>query len=155
MNGAYPATSPTPQQTLPVPNDDSETTNWMFKSPRTKVSWPSLHVPKFQNPFTAGADKSAAASRNSWVEKTPEPPRKSPLQVMNDGAKRVGTSTKNAWHKTVDVLTPGESSTASSRSKVAQRPVKPPFWKRMMGQNDELQGPQTVPEWMAQQRVQP
>jgi hypothetical protein len=75
---------------------------------------------------------------------------------MNDGAKRVGTSTKNAWHKTVDVLTPGESTTASaSRSKLAHRPVKPPFWKRMMGQNDELQGPQTVPEWMAQQRVQP
>ena len=162
----YPAT-PAPQSpasalgttapaTQPAPGATAESTDphWMLQSPQTKISWPTFHAPKFRNPFSA--DKTAAdANRNSWVEKPPEPPKKTPLQAMNDGAKRVGTSTKNAWHKTVDALTPGESSSGSSRSKLAQRDTKPSLWQRMTGQDQELQGPQTVPEWMAQQRLDP
>jgi hypothetical protein len=74
---------------------------------------------------------------------------------MKDGAVRVRHSTKNAWDRTVDVLTPGSSETSTSaRSSIAQRQVRPPFWKRMLGE-EEKKGPETVPEWMAQERLNP
>jgi hypothetical protein len=74
---------------------------------------------------------------------------------MKDGAVRVRNNTKNAWDRTVDVLTPGSSSTSTSaRSSIAQRQARPSFWKRMTS-GEEKKGPETVPEWMAQERLNP
>jgi hypothetical protein len=118
-------------------------------------TWPSLHMPKvaLPNPHLGTKDPVASA-RNSWVEAPRQPVRRTPLQAMNDGAHKVGNSTKSAWHKTVDALTPGSKEARPAQT--ARREVQPPFWKRMLGDDgSKLQGPQTVPQWMAQQRLDP
>lgn len=148
------------QQQTQLPQDPTDTSTerrWMVDSPFRKASWPRLALPKPQLPQTKlWLDKSETeAARNAWVEKSPEPTKPSPLQAMKDGAHRVGDSTKTAWHKTVDALTPGDSSSQSG-SRIARREIRPPFWKRMLGAKEaELQGPQTIPEWMAQRRLEP
>jgi hypothetical protein len=130
----------------------------MVDSPRKKISWPTLRMPEVPKPpmprFGPAGDQAAAASRNTWTDVPPVAPKPSPLQTVKEGAAKVGTGTRNAWHKTVDALTPGESESARS-SRVAKREIQPPLWKRMFGAKSELQGPQTVPEWMAQQRLDP
>jgi hypothetical protein len=95
------------------------------------------------------------ATRNSWLEKTPAEPKPSPLKPLADGAQKVSRSTKAAWNKTVDALTPGEPTPPppGSSSRIAKRDGQPTFWQRVFGQQEELQQPQTVPEWMSQKRV--
>ena len=126
----------------------------MFSTPKGKVGWPHLNKP--QLPSGLSSRKPAAdATRNSWVEQ-PVTPKPSPLKPITDGAQQVGKSTKAAWQKTVDALTPGESTPAQpSSARIAKREVKPPFWKRMIGAEPEPTGSQTVPEFMAQQRLDP
>jgi hypothetical protein len=88
------------------------------------------------------------------VGKSIEPVKPTPLESMKNGAKRAGESTRTAWHKTVDALTPGDSS-KEREPRTARREVRPPFWKRMMGKDDSSRGAETVPEFMAQQRLSP
>jgi hypothetical protein len=39
---------------------------------------------------------------------------------------------------------------------VASRETSPPFWKKMFGAKEPaMQQPQTVPQWMAQKRLDP
>jgi hypothetical protein len=83
-----------------------------------------------------------------------DPAKPSPLQAARNGARRVADGTRAAWHKTVDVLTPGESTAASSD--LARSDAQLPFWKRMFAADEpEPQGPRTVAEWMAQDRLDP
>lgn len=144
--------SPAPAVAPPTPNDE----NWMLKSSKSKVSWPRLAKPNAPtNPF---AKKEAAAEppRNTWVEPTPEPPKPSPFKPITDGASKVARGTKNAWRKTVDAVTPGEPTPPprnSSSSRVARDDAKPSFWQRMFGPDEEPQGSQTMPGFIAQQRV--
>ncbi len=133
---------------------------WMMESPWAKVSWPSFHLPRFSSPEPDATGhvppaREASKPRNTWVEPTPESVEPSPLEAMKDSARRVRNSTKNAWDRTVDVLTPGSSSpSTSARSSIAQRQVRPPFWKRMLA-DEQQKEPETVPEWMAQERLNP
>jgi hypothetical protein len=77
------------------------------------------------------------------------------MQALSDGAHRAGDRTRAAWRKTVDVLTPGEPDPRTA-PRIASRDAKPPFWKRMFGaQEPQSEGPQTIPQWMAQDRVDP
>jgi hypothetical protein len=93
-------------------------------------------------------------ARNAWVGKGVEPERPSPLQAARNGARRVADSTRSAWHKTVDILTPGEP--VPDSSSFALSDPKPPLWRRMFGAKEpEPQGPRTVTEWMAQDRLDP
>jgi hypothetical protein len=138
--------------------EDEPAQRWMIDSPLTKVSWPRLQFPEVaKSPLPRPWPKKseAAAPRNAWAEEppiTPEPT--SPMQAVTDGARRVGDSTRAAWHKTIDVLTPGGASSKTS-SRVARRDAKSSWWGRMLGAEDEKQGPQTIPEWMAQERLDP
>lgn len=147
----YAVTTPVPAQ---PPGDHVEKERWMLDSPKGKVSWPRL-----SNPFASTAKKEEVDTRNSWVEKTPEKPKPSPLKPITDGAHKVATGTKNAWHKTVDALTPGPSKTETASRpapRIAKREVDPPFWKRMLGaKQPEPEQPKTIPQWMAQQRIDP
>jgi hypothetical protein len=139
----------------PTPATPEEERRWMLNSPTAKMSWPRLQAPKLKmppSPFPSREDLDRA--RNSWVEKSPDPAKPSPLQAMKDGAGRFKKSTREAWDKTVDALTPGESADAPS-SRVA-RADKRPFWKRMFFvEPSQPQGPQTMSEWIAQDRVDP
>lgn len=126
---------------------------------KNKVNWPKLHTPEFPRPPwspTRQQAKAAEPPRNSWVDQAPVTPKPSPWQSVKNGANRASTSTKVAWGKTVDAITPGDQMKKPESSHFARREVKPSLWKRMLGANEaELQQPQTVPEWMAQKRLDP
>jgi len=140
--------------------DAEKKERWMLNSPKGKVSWPHLNKdlskggPIFQS---KKKEKEEDPTRNSWVEKTPAPPKQSPMKPLSDGAHKFSTGTKSAWNKTVDALTPGDDKekVKAPTPRIAKREIQPPFWKRMFGAKSELQQPQTVPEWMAQQRLDP
>ena len=164
-----PVTSAVPQATTPAPaagpvahevqmptNADSGTdSKWMVNTPNKKVSWPKVTWPK------SLSSKSAAPqgeTKNKWVEKAATPTT-SPMQSVKNGAHSVATTTKSAWNKTVAAVTPSSSSkktTVKPDPKLTARQTSPPFWKKMMGAKEpELQQPQTVPQWMAQKRLDP
>jgi hypothetical protein len=91
-------------------------------------------------------------ARNSWVETRPAPEQPSPLQAVTNGVRQVGASTRAAWRKTVDVFTPSEEDARPPR--MARRGSQPSFWSRMFAP-EEPKTPETVPEWMAQERIKP
>ena len=158
----FSATSPASQQP-PLTDYSSDTLperRWMLDSPFGKVSWPRIHFPEIPKPqlprpqfWTRKSQVDEA--RNAWVEESPDPARPSPLQAVRQGARRVGDSTRSALRKTVDVLTPGDDSNSES-SRIARRETRPPFWKRMFTTEEpQPEGPRTVTEWMAQDRLDP
>jgi len=146
------ATTPLAQQTAPPVGPEGETKErWMLNSKKGKVSWPHFNKELSKGgPLFKSDKKVEDPTRNSWVEKTPAPPKPSPVKPVTDGA-------KSAWQKTKDALTPGEEKPQPNATspRIAKRELKPTFWKRMFGAKSELQQPQTVPEWMAQQRLDP
>ncbi len=119
-------------------------------------SW--LHWPWSKSSSTT-AQKSTS-NRNAWAQQA-QPAKPTMTQSMKNGAHKVADSTKSAYHKTVAALTPGSKTKAAPAPaakppQVARRDVDPPFWKRMLGaKQPELQQPQTVPQWMAQKRLDP
>jgi len=102
------------------------------KQPRTRYGKPT-HRPR---------------PRNSWAQRpvsTAEVPTVSPWHSMTE-------ATRTAWHKTVDFVTPDESANAPV---VADRSHQS-WWQKMWGPDEEKkEGPQTVTEWMAQDRLDP
>jgi hypothetical protein len=79
------------------------------------------------------------------------------MQSVSNGARRVGQSTRAAWDKTVDVLTPGLQSSASGASSRVARRDRTPVWSRMFGSNEpsKKEGSQTMSEFIAQDRIDP
>jgi len=134
-----------------------------FWSPFSYVRWPEIHIPEFHMPAitiprpqlprpTWWFGKSDVdEARNAWVETSPEAERPSPLQAVTNGVRQVGESTRSAWRKTVDVFTPNGD---AKPPRVAGRETQPPFWSRMFSP-EQPKGPETVPEWMAQERLKP
>jgi hypothetical protein len=143
-----------------VPANEEPEQRWMIDSPLAKVSWPRLQLPDMPQPQLPKAQlwpqkSEVEADRNAWAEDDVTPTQPSPWQAMTNGARRVGDRTRAAWDKTIDVLTPGSDS-GSPSSRVARREDRQPWWKRMFAVEDrEPQGPQTVTEWMAQERLDP
>jgi hypothetical protein len=129
--------------------------NWMFSTKKGKVGWPQLNKP--QLPPALSARKPAEdATRNSWVEQEPITPKPSPLQPLADSARKIGKSTKAAWNKTVDAVTPGElTPRPSPGARVAKRNTEPPFYRKWFSPKEAPRGSETVPEFMAQQRLDP
>ncbi len=134
---------------------------WMPESPLGKVRRPKIHLPEMslpkprlpQAPWSSN-NQAAPDARNVWAQPAPQTARRSPLQTVKQGAQRVGSGTRAAWHKTVDVMTPGDSNAPTPQ--VATGPAKPSMWQRMFGQDKPPeQGPRTVTEWMAQDRLDP
>jgi hypothetical protein len=154
------AASPRFEQPSQSPERNAEATaneHWMLSSPKRKIGWPRLATPQMPRTGLFAQKAEPDATRNSWLEKTPAEPKPSPLKPIRDGAQRVAQNTKAAWNKTIDAITPGEpapeTAPRSSGSRVARNEPQPRFWQRLLGQEEELNQPQTVPEWMAQERV--
>jgi hypothetical protein len=148
----------------PLPQYSPATTperRWMIQSPLANVTWPRIHMPevslpkpRLPRPQLWPQKAEVDDARNAWVAKSLDPERTSPLQAARQGARRVADSTRSAWHKTVDVLTPGEPVAASAS--FDQAAPRPPLWKRMFATEEpQQQGPRTVTEWMAQDRLDP
>jgi hypothetical protein len=152
MPSQYPTTGYT---TEPLPEQ-----HWMLNSPLARVSWPRIHMPevslpkpKIPRPQIWPRKSQVDDARNAWVQKSPDPARPTPLQAIQQGAQRVGDSTRTAWRKTVDVLTPGAASSAPD-PRVTARDTKPTLWQRMRGaQPEKKQGSQTVTEMLSQERI--
>jgi hypothetical protein len=121
---------------------------------KTEVPWTGIELPKPHLPQLWPGKSEVSEARNAWTEKKPEPKSASPWQVMTESTERLGASTSRAWHKTVDALTPSAlSSDKRPAPHVAQRE---PIWKRAFGLGEkEPEGPQTVTEWMSQDRLNP
>ena len=149
-----------PHQPAPLTDystDEYPERRWMIQSPLARVSWPRIHIPempRLPRPRLWPQKSEVDEARNAWVQTNPDSARPSPLQAVKQSAQRVRESTRSAWHKTVDVLTPGESPRSDS-SRIARRETQPPFWKRMFTVEEPEQGPRTVTEWMAQDRLDP
>jgi hypothetical protein len=142
--GSQSTIPPSTLQSLPKSAVDKP---WYSRSPFANVVAP-------KSPFASGKSK-AEERRNAWVERRAEPEQASPWQTVTNGAHRVGASTKAAWQKTVDVLTPGDE-TKKPPTRVAKRGTEPSFWSRMTGQESKQpEGPRTVTEWMGQERLKP
>jgi hypothetical protein len=141
-----------------TPSDDS---HWMLNTPKKKVSWPKLHMPEMPKALSSKpAATTKEASKNKWVDKTPVTPKASPIQSVKKGASSVAAGTKSAWHKTVAAVTPGAAAKKPAKPepspRVAARETSPPLWKKMFGAKEPaIQQPQTVPQWMAQKRLDP
>jgi hypothetical protein len=148
---------PLPQYSPPAASER----RWMIQSPLASVTWPRIHMPEISlpkprlpRPQLWLQESEVDEARNAWVGKSFDPERPSPLQAARQGARRVVDSTRTAWHKTINVLTPGEPMAASAS--FAQAAPRPPFWKRMFAaEESQPQGPRTVTEWMAQDRLDP
>jgi hypothetical protein len=138
-----------PPSTQYLPEEEPEQ-RWMIDSRLGKVSWPRLHVP--QMPWSERAE--ADETRNTWAHHDPARQQPGPLGAVRRSVHRVGEGTRAAWDKTVDALTPGVDSDVAD-SQTAQREVRPPWWRRMLSAKEQPQGPQTVTEWMAQDRLDP
>jgi hypothetical protein len=154
-SAAMPSIPPTTRYTDELPEQ-----HWMLNSPLARVSWPRIHMPevslpkpKIPRPQIWPRKSQVDDARNAWIQTSPDPARPTPLQAMQQGAQRVGQSTRTAWRKTVDVLTPGEASSTPD-PRVAERDAKPTLWQRMRGtQPEQKQGSQTVTEMLSQERI--
>lgn len=162
LNPAQPPITPLPPlaqspQTTGGAADGAAKESWMFNSSKRKISWPRLTKPEAPKTGLLAQKTEPDATRNSWVEKTPPEPKASPLQPLKNGAQKVAKSSKAAWSKTVDAFTPGEPAPASQQrpnsSRIAKNEPQPRFWQRLLGKEEDVKQPQTVPEWMAQERV--
>lgn len=123
-------------------------------TPFPKFTWPKppVTIPRPQLPQLWPNRHQVDDTRNAWVGKSIEPERPSPLQAVRNGAHRVAASTRSAWHKTVDTLTPGSRTQHHTGPRIAQRDVPPPFWKRMFTAEPERQDNPTISGFVGQPR---
>ena len=96
-----------------------------------------------------GKTPHATRPRNTWAQQpastTTTEPATSPWKSMTSG-------TRTAWHKTVDFVTPGDG---AAEAPVVATDTDPSWWDKMWGAEEKQEGPQTVTEWMAQDRLDP
>lgn len=159
-----PATvTPSPTMTPADPTvTAAEDDSWFHWPAMPKPSWPELgrfdHEPTAAQAATPGTQQHAASRyrfgkpapkarpRNTWAQKSATAAPK-PSTWQN-----VSTSTRNAWDKTIDFVTPGDS---ESPATPVARQSEQSWWGRMWHGEDKQEGPQTVTEWMAQDRIDP
>jgi hypothetical protein len=131
---------------------DEPEPHWMISSPLAKVSWPRIHMPELPRPKLPPSpwakEPEANPNRNAWAEPGPDPIKPSPMR-------RFSQSTRAAWNKTVDAVTPGDQSSGPS-SRLARRDDRS-VWKRMFGSAapQKKEGSQTIGEFIAQDRIDP
>jgi hypothetical protein len=113
----------------------------------TEVSPSELIQPKPRRD-NFGKPSHVARPRNAWAQ----PPAETTAATPGPSAwSKVTEGTRSAWHKTVEFVTPGEAPDTS----VANNQPRDSWWRRMWSSNEETEGPQTVTEWMAQDRLDP
>lgn len=109
--------------------------NWMFTSPFANVSWPEIKMPKLKwKPFGGAADPASPQATSQG----------SPLSAMRGMSQNVAQRTRTAWNKTVDRL--------KWNKDTSRQPKQPGFFARMFGSEEQNSGPQTVTQFLAQER---
>ncbi len=164
------AVAPAPTMTPAMPVDAPiEKESWLPRPTLPKMNWPefgssdetsTIDPLSTSTPVTAetqprqptthfGKPTHRSRPRNTWVQQpastTTEATSSSPWKSVSEG-------TRTAWHKTVDFVTPGDGSDAP----VVRSEPQESWWQRMWGPDEQKdEGPQTVTEWMAQDRLDP
>lgn len=158
-----PAPTMKPASPAVTPVEDE---SWFSWPSMRKLSWFESSTTTTTDPFTTGAPVATDATtkrrartnygkpahlqrpRNTWAQQPASEKQQatstSPWHAMTE-------STKSAWHKTVEYVSPGES----SDKEVVATDSHESWWHKMWGGEEEHQGPQTVTEWMAQDRIDP
>jgi hypothetical protein len=158
-----PTLTPAPETITPIEQD-----SWFAWPSMPQWHWPQFasegdatvtDMPAAEAPVTSGGRASRSWNplgktahrtrpRNTWAQQpassATEAASESPWQSMK-------ASTRSAWDKTVDFVTPGDE---AETAVVASKP-RSSWWKRMWGSDESNEGPQTVTEWMAQDRIDP
>lgn len=105
-----------------------------------RVSMPKVTMPKITMPkWPTGQDGKAI----------------SPFAPLTAGFSKVSLGAKKAWEGTMEMFTFGSGNNVSQPRPRATSQPKPSFWQRMFSSAPEPDGPQTVSEWMSQQRLDP
>lgn len=156
-----PTMTPAPETITPIEED-----SW-FAMP--KWHWPSFAAdadatisdqPATTEPVTPaltphrrpasrfGKPEHRMRPRNTWAQQ----PASSETAVAEGSTwENMKQGTRNAWHKTVDLVTPSDDTETTA---VASKPHSS-WWQKMWGSEQPEDGPQTVTEWMAQDRIDP
>lgn len=126
---------------------------WFETSEETIVTDPFASPPETKQSRSSqthyGKVPHRTRPRNTWAQ---QPASSTTLEEKPSAWQSMTDGTKSAWHKTVDWVTPGDSATEAP---VVAAETRPSWWARMWGAEEESQGPQTVTEWMAQDRIDP
>ena len=153
-----PTMTPAPETITPIEEDSwFAMPKWHWPTfasdPDAAISSPSGTEPLSPSPRRSptsrfGKPEHRSRPRNTWAQQTASTETQaaegSTWQNMKQG-------TRNAWDKTVDFVTPGD---AASTTAVTSKP-RSRWWQRMWGSEQPNEGPQTVTEWMAQDRIDP
>jgi hypothetical protein len=164
LSGSTPAgEASVPRDVLGAKNwTDKPSGPWMPWSPFSGMAWPEFRLPQLPKPEFSlprptlprlPGKTEAEQARNTWLEQNADPAEPSPWQAVTNGARRVRQSSRNAWRKTVDLLTPGDDSPPIDGANVARREAEPSIWERMSGKKKEPEGPRTVTELLGQERL--
>ena len=161
---AAPTLTPTSPAATPA-----ERESWLTRPALPKLNWfgsTSTDETPATDPFSTRAPAAANAQprqpltrfgspnhqsrpHNTWAQ---QPASTSSMEPSASRWHSVTEGTRTAWRKTVDFVTPGESSDAP----VVASETRPSWWQRMWGSEEKKnEGSQTVTEFMAQDRLDP
>lgn len=131
--GAVPPAPGLPQANASPPAADEGSRGWMVTSPLANVSWPEVKMPKLHwKPGWGGGSGADAAGA----------PIAGPLDKVRTMTQGAAQRTRSAWNKTVERLKwRGDAGGG-----------QPGFFARMFSPSPPEPGPQTVPEFLAQER---
>lgn len=155
-----PTLSPAPESITPMEEDSwFSLPKWHWpdfaSNPDADVSdqsasnAPLTPTPRRQPASRFGKPEHRSRPRNTWAQQ----PASSETTVDHGSAwENMKHSTRSAWHKTVDLVTPG---TEAETAAVASKP-RSSWWQKMWGsEKNSKEGPRTITEWMAQDRIDP
>jgi len=137
---------------MPATEEDKRWLKWpslpkWSETTVTEVSPSELRQPKPRRD-NFGKPTHVARRRNAWAQ----PPAETTAATPGPSTwNKVTEGTRSAWHNTVEFVTPGEAAGTS----VASNEPRDSWWRRMWSSDEKAEGPQTVTEWMAQDRLDP
>ncbi|MEN1681401.1 MAG: hypothetical protein AAGJ46_17600 [Planctomycetota bacterium] len=132
--GAVPPAPGLPQATAPADGEGKGGRGWMVTSPLANVSWPEVKMPKLHWKPGWGGGASPEAT-----------PTVGPLDKVRTMTKGAAQRTRAAWNKTVEKLKWRSEPSPAGAS-------QPGFFSRMFSPSPQSSGPETVPEFLAQER---
>lgn len=137
--------------TEPTTSAASDSESTMIDSPAFKIGWPKIEMPKFtwKPSFGAGShsESSAPADGSNAISRT--------LDKVADTSRRAASTVRNTWGSTLSSLpfVGGNSEVNQvAKNQVAKNDNKG-FWSNLFSTSEPDPGPQTVQEFLAQDRV--
>jgi len=113
------------------------------------AAWSSLQIPKVELP-----KMSLPEMPSLWTSDEENPSSKpSIFAPLASGTRKLSEGSKKTWAETKHWFASRGQDLQTSNSTQASSRQEPSFWKRMFAPKKEPVGPQTVGEWMSQERI--